>query len=256
MTLRFDTTKGKPDTRQIEYEQSIVRLGLEKAEVEKEVGKVKTELSNVEKRRDEVSTDVEELKRVAKLYDDRRIELQNEITEMLRKASAETSSLKDRVEGGEAEINEKREELKKVEEHIGFLAGEIKLKNEKISELQEKITKLKEELASVRSELNHVKRELDEAQADLKKAITRRVEEENLLEEIVKEKLDVEAQVSILKSDNKGGLDVLASLEGERVRLKARDESLDRKAADLLVYENRLSKRAKELGVDLNMTFT
>ena len=47
MTLVF-TKQGKPDTRMIEYDQAVVRLGLEKADMEKQVEIIKREIKNLQ----------------------------------------------------------------------------------------------------------------------------------------------------------------------------------------------------------------
>src|SRR3990167_3314664 len=47
MTLIF-FKQGKPDTRMIEYEQSIVRLGLEKADMEGQVEIIKRQVKSLE----------------------------------------------------------------------------------------------------------------------------------------------------------------------------------------------------------------
>lgn len=256
MTLRFFTQFGKPDTRKIEYEQGIVRLGLEKTEVEREVERARVELASIEKQRDETLADVRELEKIAKSYDDRRVEIQKEISLALKNAGEESFAMKEKLNRSESKIDDKKSKLEELNAHLLDLDTEMENKRQKLVSLQKKATDARAELAPLLSKLSAVKLEIANAEEDVQKVYRLKKDAVEKTEIARKELVEIEAQIATLKKDNHGGLDAIASLEAERTRIKAREKGLDDKAADLKVYENRLIKEAKKLGVDLKMSFT
>lgn len=256
MTLRFSTkSNNKIDTREIEYNQSIVELGLEKANLEREIGEARGVIGDLGKVRADINLDLGAKKEELAGYDTKLNEVREKIADALKNQNKDVVALKEEEKLVEKLIGQKKEEIEQLNQHITSLNTDIETKNIKLSELQQKLVELREELSRVSIELSEELRKLENAQSDTQAAHRSKAEALRILEAANRELDEVNAMIESLKRNNRGGLDALASLAAERARLIGREEAIIRKEADLLVYENRLAKRAKDLGVDLKMTF-
>ena len=255
MTLRFFNKQGKLDTRQIDYEQAMVKLGLEKAGLEKEVGAIRTDIEILGKRRGDLELEVQGKVREI-VENDRKVQVVREqIADAFRKGTLDVHKLDQEKETIEKISLEKKEQFDSLVRHLESLNNDIDEKNSKLAELQKEIAKVHEEFSAVRSELLHGRRELEELQTDIKELVHLKVKITGELTSADIERQEVEDIVKMLKESNKEGLELVASFEGERKRLQEKDDFLRRKEADLLVYENRLKKRMEEAGYDAKMTF-
>lgn len=255
MTLRFFTQLGKPDTRKIEYEQGIVRLGLEKSEAEREVGKLRDDISDLGKHKEGLAIELEGKKRELSGYDLKLNEVRANIALALKDQSQNADVLREEEKVVLQLADDKKKEIQDLNEYISSLNTDVENKTQKLIGLQKKVNDAREDLAAVTPKVSVAKRELLNAEEDVQKMYRLKKDAVEKTEVARKELVEIEAQIATLKRDNHGGLDAIASLEAERTRIKAREKGLDDKAADLKVYENRLIKEAKKLGVDLKMTF-
>lgn len=255
MTLRFFNNQGKLDTRQIEYDQAMVRLGLEKATLEREVDRERQKVVEAQKQRDEMLKEIVRLEGVAKEWDLRRVEIQKQIQDSIAGGAIQSATLKKHLEKGDATIKAKKENIDQLNVLLENLDKEIAEKLSRIKEIDSEIPKKHAELTGVRSELSQVKREFEEAQSDFKDMALLKVRANKELTDAIIEKNEIEEQVKILQINNRAGLDALTSLEGERRRLKEKEEFLVQKEADLLVYENRLKKYCIKVGYNVEMVF-
>ena len=255
MTLRYDKNSIM-DNRKIEYEQSIVRLGLEKAAFEKEAGKIRQEIDELCDRRVEVKESIEtlvvEASRAQKVLED----VQAEIAGAVHAGGEKVAALREKENEREESAGSKKLELQKLEEYLSSLTDQIESKTKKRAEFEESARQAPDELAGVRSELNLVKRDLEEVSSEVKVLYQLKLEVTSQLTTIDAERQEIEEIVSVLKENNKEGLDLVASFEGERKRLEEKDDFLRRKEADLAIYENRLKKRMDDAGYNVKMTFT
>jgi chromosome segregation ATPase len=258
MTLTF-FKNNKPDTRMIEYDQAVVRLGLEKAELEAEVEKKRREIKQMN-----VSLS---LVRTAFLAE------QKNLTEQQRKEVNERSSVlenyekrvveeKQKLDGVVAKTQEILSQLKEKEKEIVVLEDKIQQNNKEKEEAEESIITLQKEKKEAEqqksiavAEQNQAQNNLRKVSEEVKKLGTRNVEIKDELEKKNRELVELNEIISILQASNKQGLDITSSFEGERKRLQEKNEFLVRKEKDLLKYEQRVEKRAKELGVDIKMKF-
>src|SRR3990167_2893174 len=102
MTLIF-FKQGKPDTRMIEYEQSIVRLGLEKAKAEGDLDRVKKEVAEIGGRYAIIIKDIDEAQENLE-------KIKTEISDTINKGLKEVGDIsKNRQESGEKKSEEKKE---------------------------------------------------------------------------------------------------------------------------------------------------
>lgn len=253
MTLRFVSKNNKPDTREIEYNQSMVQLGLERAALEREVGKLQGEITDLGKRSSDFDIEIEGKKNELVGYDKKLNAIRDQIAAELKKGSSDVGVLKNEEDKVKEAVESKKSEIDLLQEHADALNLEIENKNKNLAELQEAEAKACERFSGVQIELSRTSRELEVVKNDVQESYRLKKEAVDITESAREELGEIQAQVESLKRNNRGGLDAIASLEAERARLKEKDDFLCRKEADLLVYENRIAKRADELGI--KMTF-
>ena len=258
MTLKF-FKQGKPDTRMIEYDQAVVRLGLEKAKVEGEVEQKKNDLKqinvaydlvrsvflrNYEKLTEEEKKEIGE--KTAVLFDyDKRV---GEERKKLQDIILEQKKVKDLTEEKEQQVivadvlfNNINEKRIRIEESISGL-------------IKEKVGKEREKDV-VASSLEKVKQETEKISKEFYSLSVSKVETEREIEKANRELKELNEIISILQTTNKQGLDLIASFAGERKRLQNKEEFLIRKEKDLAKYEERVEKQRKDAGISIPMIF-
>ena len=259
MTLQFFNNQGKPDTRKIEFERSVVQLGLEKAKIESEIEAKKRDLKNLnvscdlvrvgfvrefEKLTDEKKKEVQEKSAALLNFDTKIVEDEKRIDSLL----TEQKAVKDAIAGEEERLIVLSSLFSEAENKRRTVMVEIeKLREDRNLKLSQS-EKAKKQFLQARDELDKINTELSAAGRN-------KINIESSAEKARKELEELNEIISVLQATNKQGLDVIASLEAERARLKGREEALDHKEADLLVYEKRPAKRAQDQRIDLKMIF-
>lgn len=255
MTLIFQKN-GKPDKTLLEYDQDVVSLGLKKAEAEKEFEMARAALVEAGKMRDGVEEEIKAKRAELVDLDCEYDLLKKEIQDALLRGSEELSGLRDREKGMESSFQKNAFEFEKTSAHLLALSGEVNARDVKLAELQGSCRSSGEELLRVRASVGVARRELESLQGDIRDLYGLKKEVADSLSVMRREFEDLQEIVSVLKSQNKDGLDLVASFEGERVRLREKEESLIRKEADLALYENRVKKMRQESGNSTDMTFS
>lgn len=258
MSLKFFTL-GKPDTRMVEYSQDILRLGEERAQLSNEMERKKKDIHQMNIEYDKVRGVF--LRNYEKLTDEENAKV---------KQKAETLiSFDDKVERDKKELRVLEERKKKLDILIEDKTKTSKYLEKSIINLEEKISWTDVKMQAVKTvkerkeqEKNFVVGEFNKEQQRLdsirEKLHTVSLENNAVKEDLERKKKELEQLneiVSILKSSNQDGLDVVASFDGERKRLQEKDEFLLRKERDLGVYERRLEKYFKEAGKEVTMIF-
>ena len=258
MSLVF-TKQGNPDTRMIEYDQAIVRFGLEKARLQGEVAIKTKELKELHTAHD--------LIRSAIARD--RSEMTKEKTDEIDRQTAVLLDYENKISGVKEELNLATNQKKDVENQIRSdnwklkeLEFELKKAEEEKVSLPEQLEKIRQkkvdaekEVTSIVNFLNNYKKEKEELIVEINEWSTRKKTIDDELTSKHNELKEMNEVISILQITNKQGLDLVASFEGERKRLQEKEEFLKRKEEDLILYEQRVENRAKELGVDIKMKF-
>jgi len=258
MTLLF-FKNNKLDNRMVEYDQAVVRLGLEKAGLESEAERKRKDIKQLDISR---SLILESMRRDREAFDDGRIE------ELEEKATA--------VVDYEDRVAKAQKELSVTEEKKSSLGGEISVAEKRVGELSESIADLekvemakKEGVSLVeiqKAEKNKEIQRLNQTLSPLKEQerkqaaqnyelALKRKETEDAIEASNNELTELNDIISVLQANNKQGLELVSSFEGERKRLQEKDEFLIRKEKDLQKYEERLEKGRKEMGNNNPMTF-
>ena len=252
MTLRHFGDKKK-DAQMADYEQAIVRLGLEKADAERELEAKRRELKSVGKscdllrsffkrNLDHLSDDVKEdlQEKSSMLLDvDKKIEQEEkEIERLIGSRQALVSS----VSSAEARLHDIEDEIKRAEALKVAAVGDanklLSLKNAK----ERDAILASQDTSKARKELEGALAAVSEAQQvkvaiDVEVDASRRALEE--LNEII----------SVLTFTNKQGLDLTASFEGERKRLVEKERQLDAACHDLAIYAKRLQAEREKAGI-------
>ena len=114
MTLIYDKN-SKMDNRKVEYEQSIVRLGLEKAATQREADRARQEIKDLGARKIQVMKDIKNLE--DDLVADRKKlqEVGLEVFEMIKNAEANVSKIREKEKEVVNSTGNKKFELKKLE---------------------------------------------------------------------------------------------------------------------------------------------
>ena len=236
----------------IEYEQAVVRLGLEKTKVEGEVEQKKKSLKQVSAAYDLVRSvflsNWEKLTEAEKEEAGKRIDV---LSAFERQVEEEESNLKNLV----LKQREVQESTEKKEQEIIVLETLFNNVNNKRIKLEESIVGLVKEKAKKEKEKNSVAVSLEYEKQEKEKISKKfftlsasKVLKEREIENANKELKELNEIISILRISNKQGLDLVASFEGERKRLQAKEEFLIRKEKDLAKYEERVEKMRKDIG--------
>lgn len=243
----------------VEYDQAIVRLGLEKAKIESDVEAKKRDLKNLnvscdlvragfvcefEKLTDEKKKEVQEKSAVLSNFDAKIVENKKLVDSLL----AEQKAIKDVIAGEEEKIITLSSSLSEAEDRKRAVMLEI----EKLSE--DRSLKFKQ-TADAEKQFSQARGELNKINTELRVAGKNKINIESSAEKARKELEELNEIISILQTTNKQGLDLVSSFEGERKRLQEKEELLRRKEDDLLVYENRIKKFAEKVDYNLKMIF-
>ena len=201
-------------------------------------------LKNWEKLTDEEKAEVKQKSEILLDYDDQ-----------VEKNKKELRKLEEKKKGLDSLIQEKEEAVKIFDQTLSDTRKKI-LVTENVLQNTEVVREVREEeKRKTTSELIGEQRKLESLRS---KVHTVAIENNSLEEEIEKKKKELEELneiVSILKSTNQNGLDIVASFEGERNRLLGKEATLLRKERDLGIYERRLKQQYKTIGKDMTMVF-
>ena len=243
----------------IEYDQAVVRLGLEKAKIEGEVEQKKNDLTqinvacdlvrsvflrNYEKLTEEEKKEIGEKTAVLFDYDKQVAGERKKLQDII----LEQKKVKDLIEEKEQQViitdvlfNNINEKRIRIEENIGKL-------------IKEKVEKEREKNIAV-SSLEKIKQETEKFSSEFYALSASKVETEREIEKANRELKELNEIISILQVTNKQGLDLVASFAGERKRLQEKEEFLIRKEKDLVKYEERVEKQRKDAGISIPLIF-
>ena len=211
---------NKPDTRMIEYEQSIIRLGLEKAKAEGDLDRVKKEVAEIAGRYAIIIKDIDEAQENLE-------KIKTEISDTINKGLKEVGDIsKNRQESGEKKSEEKKE-LESLENYLSSIKGEIEIIEASLKSVSETVEKKRTELSKIKDELSE--KEL--------------------------EKKTVEAEIVSLLEIKEGSSEKIE--EGEKVLayISLKEQFLNRKEADLIKYEKRVEKMRQDTNNNNQMKF-
>ena len=142
MTLRRFNKNSSVDNRQVEYEQSLVKLGLEVADATRELGRIRGQVQTTQLLRDEVQTEIEEKRKEVEDLKVSLADIQEEIAQAIRSGGVKVAELKEILEEKDGKVSEKEEDLDKLQDYLGSLDHQIQDKLRKIGEFSERIERL------------------------------------------------------------------------------------------------------------------
>lgn len=204
----------------IEYDQAIVRLGLEKAKARAELDRVLAEVAEI---------------------GERKAALLNEIMEAEKKLPVIRKEVADAVSEGKKEITE----LSRAQRERGQDADE---KTKKMVQLEEYLVSLQDKIGATQKNLNIVEERVNGA----RKALDA-VNSELSISRGAKQA--VEADIVALQELRSELKELIAASEGKMAYLAEKEQSLNRKEADLIKYEKRVEKMREDAGNKNKMIF-
>lgn len=219
MTLSF-FKNNKSDNRMVEYDQAIARLAVERVEAEQSLSRVRGDIAEIGSRHAVLLNEIKEAEEKLNIF-------QQEIVNVTKRGVEKAHNLSLEQQESEKTINKKTEELVHLEEDITSLKEKIEVAKKTLDSFMERVSE-------VRKLLDGKKEELD-IQA--------------------REKRKIEGVIDSLKELKKGIVDIVTSSEKSRDYLAEKEQFLNRKEADLLKYEDRLTKQREEAGNNNRMQF-
>ena len=219
MSLLF-FKNNKQDNRMVEYDQAVVRLGLEKARVWAELDRARAEVAETGERK---ATLLNEIVGAEKKLQT----IRQEIIDIINTGKEEINKLsRTQQETGET-TNEKTKKLVQLEEYIVSLNSKANIQQETLYFIEDKVRKEREVLGEAKSELNSVLAEKHTIEADI-------------------------ISLQELKTDLK---ESVALAEKTLEYLAEKEQFLNRKEADLIKYEKRVEKMREDTGNKNTMKF-
>lgn len=219
MTLVF-SKNNKPDTRMIEYDQAVVRLGLEKAAAHAELDRVRAEASEI---------------------GERKAILLNEIAEAEKKLSVIKQEVVDVVNAGKEDIAA----MSAAQQETGTATDE---KTKKLVQLEEYLVSLQDKVSATQKNFNTIGERVNEA-----RKVFDTVNSELSISRGMK--MNVEADIVALQELKSELKESVAALEKAMAYLAEKEQFLNRKEADLIKYEKRVEKMREDAGSKNKMSF-
>jgi len=245
--------KTKPDNRMVEYDQAVVRLGLEKAQLESDVEATVRQIRNLGITRDFIlSAILRERKNLSK-------EKQDEIDGQLSVFFDYEAKIAEAKKNLEKLLHDQKMIAGSIEEKQKFLVsaqGELENLENKKNDMGKSIVALEETRrenvrnnASIRATLADSEKVRDGIAFEVRDLGVAKQSVQGELTSKYKELEELNEIISILRTSNKEGLDIVASFDGERKRLKDKEEKLEATRHDLIVYAKRLQGERKKAGI-------
>lgn len=204
----------------IEYDQAVVRLGLEKANVQVELDRLRVEATEI---------------------GERKAMLLNEIADTEKKLLVIRQEIMDAVNAGKGNIAE----LSRAQQEAGQATTEKTKKlvqlEEYIISSQEKVRAQEELFVSIGEKVGEAKRILDGVRSEQ--------------DVVLKEKRSVEMDIVALQEVRNELKELVAASEEKMAYLAEKEQFLNRKEADLIKYEKRVEKMREDTGNKNKMTF-
>lgn len=259
MTLSFFSKSNKPDNRMAEYGQAVIRLGEERAGLIREIEIKRKELGHLIVSKslifDEIRKQRDKLDQTQRGVVDEKSSI---LFDYEKKIEQEQKKLDD-ILIRQSSIDKQIEEAKKSLINLGGSVSDLVKQRERLvgelNGLNDSLIVNRQARDQEMSSLRDLEKRKERLISEIQDISSRGMSVDKELSEKRKELEDLNDVVSVLRSSNKEGLDLVASFEGERKRLREKEDFLDRKEADLLVYENRLKKRMREAGIEIDMIF-
>jgi chromosome segregation ATPase len=211
---------NKPDSRMVEYDQLIVRLGLEKNTLQAEIDGLRSVVSEISLRRSTLLLEVTAI-------EDKIKSIQQELVDVIKKSSEEVSGLTVARQRSTQEITEKNSELKQLESYL--------------VSAKERITKGDEALSVINEKARVVRELLDSTRKDLVQTLA--------------QKQIIERDIISLQEVKQELRDSVAANEKRAEYLAEKEQFLNRKEADLFKYEQRVEKMRESVGNRIKMIF-
>lgn len=204
----------------IEYDQAVVRLGLEKAKAWAEIESVRAEAAEIGKRK---ATLLSEIVDAGKKLSVIRQEIVDIVNEARKNA---TEFLRAQQETGQA-TGEKKKKLVQLEEYLVSLQDKVSATQKSFNTVVERVNEARKVFDIVNSELNISRGEKRAVEADI-------------------------IALQELKSELK---EAVAASEKMMTYLAEKEQFLNRKEADLIKYEKRVEKMREDAGNKNKMSF-
>jgi len=220
MTLILFNNNKQPDTRMAEYDQAIVRLGLEKANLEKLVDSERKELAEVGSLKAEVERGIKTKKKELAV-------IENDIAEAVTRGHKTTKSIGDKIQDSDLKSKKKKTELAGLEKYLKGCEETIAEKTDTIKLLEGKINELRSVILAGKEELLETNKTM--------------VQMQEVISKLSLQEKELRQNVSVMEDFAKA--------------LQDKEQFLNRKEYDLGQYEKRVEKSRQETGNNNKMIF-
>ena len=203
-----------------EYDQAIVRLGLEKANLEKLVDSERKELAEVGSLKAEVERGIKTKKKELAV-------IENDIAEAVTRGHKTTKSIGDKIQDSDLKSKKKKTELAGLEKYLKGCEETIAEKTDTIKLLEGKINELRSVILAGKEELLETNKTM--------------VQMQEVISKLSLQEKELRQNVSVMEDFAKA--------------LQDKEQFLNRKEYDLGQYEKRVEKSRQETGNNNKMIF-
>lgn len=219
MSLTF-FKNNKPDNRMIEYNQSVVRLGLEKAKAQVKLESARAEAAEIGERKATILKEIVESEKRLSL-------IRQEVIDAVNAGKKDIAAVSSARQEADQATGEKTRKMVQLEEYLVSLQDKISATQKNFNTIAERVNEVRKALDTVNGELN----------------ISRGL------------KQTVEADIVALQELRSELKEAIAASEKMMTYLAEKEQFLNRKEADLIKYEKRVEKMREDAGNKYKMIF-
>lgn len=219
MTLKF-FKNNKSDNRMIEYDRSIVRLGLEKSAAQAELERLLLEV-------DVTSSRYAALLNEITVAEKRLGIIQQEVIEAVRVSIEKVAGLSRAQNKSGQALNDKTKELKQLKDYLTSLQAKIVIESDTLNVVNQRVQDMRDLLKAEKQELN----------------------------KLIIDKQSIEKDIISLQEVKQELRGVIAASEERVSYLSEKEQFLNRKETDLIKYEKRVEKLREDTGNKNRMIF-
>jgi len=217
MTL-IVTKNGTPDTRMIEYDQAIVRLGIEKAAVMSDLERIRSECAEVGTQRDTLLAEIVAAERHLG-------EVRQETVEVVQAMTGSINTLARAEQKAGESVDGKRTELETLQSYAVSLAEDVRNWQKTFASVTKRVAAVRETLAEERANVDIV------------------VAEKNALQQDVISLQELKKEIA----------DTIALGQTALAEAVEKEQYLNHREAEIAKYEARVKKLREEAGITREM---
>lgn len=204
----------------IEYDQSVVRLGLEKAKAQQELDRVCSEAAEIGERKAAILNEIADAEKKLSI-------IRQEVLDTVNAGRKDIAAVSSARQAADQAADVKTKKLVQLEEYLISLQDKVSATQKNLNTIEERVNETRKVLDTVNSELSIL--------CEAKRA--------------------VDADIVALQELRSELKESVAASEKMMAYLAEKEQFLNRKEADLIKYEKRVEKMREDAGNKNKMSF-